>query len=147
MRSYHPLLVGAPIWSMPHTGVLRSSGQFVLSNISRAPKRCPRRRIGEFFGLSQLYGRIAGQRVAICCRNYYVSLQPRRRDRQMYLFGCSNAPVTFKSKDAGRCCFLSAAAMGRDHISLPMYLPASFVTTAANVATPRNTVLQHAGAG
>jgi hypothetical protein len=28
-----------------------------------------------------------------------------------------------------------------------MYLPASLVTAVANVATPRNTVLQHAGAG
>jgi hypothetical protein len=36
---------------------------------------------------------------------------------------------------------LSAAAMERDHISLPMYLPASFVTAVANAATPRNTVL------
>jgi hypothetical protein len=36
--------------------------------------------------------------------------------------------------------------MERDHISLPRYLPASFVTTVTNIATPRNTVLQQAGA-
>jgi hypothetical protein len=39
------------------------------------------------------------------------------------------------------------SATGGDHISLPMYLPASLVTAVANVATPGNTVLQHAGAG
>jgi hypothetical protein len=63
------------------------------------------------------------------------------------IFGCPNAPVANKSKDTARPLLLSAAAMGRDYSSLPRYLPASFITTAANVATPRNTVLQHAGVG
>jgi hypothetical protein len=37
--------------------------------------------------------------------------------------------------------------MGRDHISLPMYLPASFVTAVANVATPGDSLLQEASVG
>jgi hypothetical protein len=42
---------------------------------------------------------------------------------------------------------LSAAGMERDHISLPMYVPASFVTALANVATPGDSLLQQASAG
>jgi hypothetical protein len=103
-----------------------------------SPKSCPRRRIGEVFGLSQLYGRIAGQRVAICCRSYYVSLLPTTATSE-HLSPCSSAPVANKSKDTGRC--YPHSGFVRDYNLTSRHLSASFVTAVAEAATPGDSLL------
>jgi hypothetical protein len=51
-----------------------------------------------------------------------------------HLFPCSNAPVTNKSKDTGRCYFLIRGGFARDYNLIPRHLPALFATTMANAA-------------
>jgi hypothetical protein len=110
------------------------------------PKSCPREKVNwrSFWPESIFWQSFRSASSELL--SGLLCFTPAATTRSTDLFGCSNAPVANKSKYTGRCCFLLHRWGATTVPFRGTYLP-SFVTTAANVATPRNTVLQHAGVG